>query len=233
MDFAEQVKSSVNIVDVIQEHVRLQPSGPNRFMGLCPFHNEKKPSFTVHVVHQFYKCFSCGVAGDVFKFVMETQGISFYEALKELAERYGIPMPKRSQYADEDARVRGRAAGIARAGAGEFSREPAGAAGAAARAYLARRGVSPETVEHFGLGYSERSGRALLRLFEQKDYSAAQVEQSGLVGRRQDGTYLRSFPQSADVSHSQRSGKDYRVWRTGAGGRRRTEVFKFAGNADI
>src|SRR5437588_6302777 len=107
MDFVEQLKSSVDIVTVVGEYVRLRRSGASRYMGLCPFHNEKKASFTVHVVHQFYKCFSCGVAGDVFKFVMETQGISFYEALKQLAERYSIPMPKRSQFADEDARVRG------------------------------------------------------------------------------------------------------------------------------
>jgi DNA primase len=171
----------------------LRPSGPNRFMGLCPFHNEKKPSFTVHVVHQFYKCFSCGVAGDVFKFVMETQGISFYEALKELAERYGIPMPKRSQYADEDARVRGALLALHELAQENFRANLAGASGAEARAYLARRGVSPEMVEHFGLGYSDRSGRALLRLFEQKDFSSAQVEQSGLVGRRQDGTYYDRF----------------------------------------
>ena len=107
MDFVEQLKSSVDIVSVVGEYVRLRRSGANRYMGLCPFHNEKSPSFTVHVVHQFYKCFSCGAAGDVFKFVMEKEGLSFYEALKSLAERYGIPMPKRSQYADEDSKLRG------------------------------------------------------------------------------------------------------------------------------
>src|SRR5215468_12430596 len=107
MDFRDQVKSSVDIVTVIREYVRLRRSGTQRYMGLCPFHQEKSPSFTVHVVHQFYKCFSCGAGGDVVKFVMEKEGISFYEALKSLAERYGIPMPKRSQYADEDARTRG------------------------------------------------------------------------------------------------------------------------------
>jgi DNA primase len=193
MDFRDQVKSSVNIVDVIQEHVRLRPSGPNRFMGLCPFHNEKKPSFTVHVVHQFYKCFSCGVAGDVFKFVMETQGISFYEALKQLAERYGIPMPKRSQYADDDARVRGALLQMHELAQENFRANLAGASGEAARAYLARRGVARETIEHFGLGYSDRSGRALQRLFEQRNFSAAQMEQSGLVGKRQDGTFYDRF----------------------------------------
>src|SRR5215472_12745420 len=107
MDFVEQLKSSVDIVSVIGEYVRLRRSGAQRYMGLCPFHNEKTPSFTVHVTHQFYKCFSCGVSGDVIKFVMEIEGVSFYEALKSLADRYGIPMPKRSSYADEDARVRG------------------------------------------------------------------------------------------------------------------------------
>src|SRR5437660_780074 len=107
MDFVEQVKTSVNIVDVIQEYVRLRPSGINRYKGLCPFHNEKNPSFTVNTLHQFYKCFSCGAGGDLFKFVQEIQGISFYEALKQTAERYGIPMPKRSTYADEESRVRG------------------------------------------------------------------------------------------------------------------------------
>ena len=106
MDFVEQLKGSVDIVEVVGEHVRLRKAGAYRFMGLCPFHNEKTASFTVHVTHQFYKCFSCGVSGDVLKFVMEIQGISFYEALKSLAERYGIPMPKRSQFADEDSRVR-------------------------------------------------------------------------------------------------------------------------------
>jgi len=193
MDFAEQVKSSVNIVDVIQEFVRLRPSGPNRYMGLCPFHNEKKPSLTVHVVHQFYKCFSCGVAGDVFKFVMETQGISFYEALKQLAERYGIPMPKRSQFADEDARVRGALFQMHEIAQENFRANLAGVGGETARAYLQRRGVSAETIEQFGLGYSDRSGRALLRLFEQRKFTPAQMEQSGLAGRRQDGSFYERF----------------------------------------
>ena len=93
MDFVEQLKSAVRIETVVGEYVRLRRSGPNRYMGLCPFHNETKPSFTVHVVHQFYKCFSCGVSGDVIKFVQEKEGLSFFEALKLLAGRYGVPMP--------------------------------------------------------------------------------------------------------------------------------------------
>jgi len=87
MDFVDQLKSQVRIEDVVGEYVKLRKSGPSRYMGLCPFHNEKTPSFTVHVVHQFYKCFSCGAGGDVVKFVMEKEGLSFWEALKQLAER--------------------------------------------------------------------------------------------------------------------------------------------------
>jgi len=193
MDIRDQVRSSVNIVDVVGEHVRLRPSGPSRYMGLCPFHNEKKPSFTVHVVHQFYKCFSCGAGGDVFKFVQETQGISFYEALKLLADRCGLAMPKRGNYSDEDSRRRAAIFQMHELAQEAFRGNLNSAAGEPARSYLARRGVSPETIEQFGLGYSERSGRALLRLFEGKDFSAAQVEESGLIGKRQDGGLYDRF----------------------------------------
>jgi DNA primase len=193
MDFVEQLKSSVDIVGVVGEYVRLKKSGTQRYMGLCPFHSEKTPSFTVHVVHQFYKCFSCGAGGDVVKFVMEKEGISFYEALKLLAERYGIPMPKRSQYADEDSKLRGAIYQMHELAQEKFRAHLNGAAGEAARGYLARRGVTPETAEQFGLGYSDRSGRALLRLFEQRNFPAAQMEQAGLVGRRQDGSMYDRF----------------------------------------
>jgi DNA primase len=193
MDFVEQLKSSVDIVGVVGEYVRLKKSGTQRYMGLCPFHSEKTPSFTVHVVHQFYKCFSCGAGGDVVKFVMEKEGISFYEALKLLADRYGIPMPKRSQYADEDSKLRGAIYQMHELAQENFRANLAGPAGEAARSYLARRSVAPETAEQFGLGYSERSGRALLRLYEHRNFPAAQIEQAGLVGQRQDGSMYDRF----------------------------------------
>ena len=193
MDFAEQVKGSVDIVSVVGEHVRLRRSGAYRYMGLCPFHNEKTASFTVHATHQFYKCFSCGAGGDVFKFVMEIEGLSFYEALKSLAERHGIPMPKRSQYSDEDSRLRGALLTLHELAAEQFRANLNGPEGEAARAYLAKRGLSRETIEQFGLGYSGRGGRALLKMFEQRDFSAAQMEQSGLVGRREDGSIYDRF----------------------------------------
>jgi DNA primase len=107
MDFAEQLKSSVDIVKTIGEYVRLKRAGSTaRYMGLCPFHTEKTPSFSVLASHQRYKCFGCGVGGDVLQFIMEMERISFVEALKLLAERNGIAMPKR-EYADADSKLRG------------------------------------------------------------------------------------------------------------------------------
>src|SRR3954453_16356879 len=144
MDFVEQLKASVDIVSVIGEYVRLRRSGTQRYMGLCPFHNEKSPSFTVHVVHQFYKCFSCGAGGDVVKFVMEKEGVSFYEALKSLAERYGVPMPKRSQYADEDSKLRGALLAMHELAAETFQANLNSQGGEGARAYLVKRGVAAE-----------------------------------------------------------------------------------------
>ncbi|MGO9009460.1 MAG: DNA primase [Bryobacteraceae bacterium] len=193
MDFVDQLKSQVRIEDVVGQYVKLRKSGASRYMGLCPFHSEKTPSFTVHVVHQFYKCFSCGAGGDVVKFVMEKEGLSFWEALKQLAERYGIPLPKRSQYSDEDSRLRGAAFEMHEMAQEAFRANLESAAGEAARAYLERRGVARETIAQFGLGYAERSGHALVRMFGGRNFSGAQMEQSGLVGKRQDGSFYDRF----------------------------------------
>ena len=106
MEFKEQLRQSVDIVKVVGEYVRLRKAGPNRYVGLCPFHTEKTPSFGVNVTHQFFKCFGCGKGGDVFGFVQEIEGVTFSEALRTLADRYGIPMPKRAEYSDPETRVR-------------------------------------------------------------------------------------------------------------------------------
>ncbi len=193
MDFKDQLKSSVDIVNVIGEYVRLKKSGTQRYMGLCPFHNEKTPSFTVHVARQFYKCFSCGEGGDVFSFVQKIEGISFYEALQTLAERHGIPMPKRSLAADEETKVRDAVFQMHEIALEHFRAGLRAPAGEAARDYLARRGVAQPAVDRFALGYSDRSGRALLRLLEQRGFSPAQIEQSGLVRKREDGSFYDYF----------------------------------------
>ncbi|HLY18938.1 MAG TPA: DNA primase [Bryobacteraceae bacterium] len=193
MDFKEQLKSSVDIVKVIGEYVRLRKSGVSRYTGLCPFHSEKTPSFSVHAGHQFYKCFGCGVSGDVLKFVMEFEHVSFPEAMKLLAERNGIPMPKRTEYADADTRLRAAVFQMQELAQDAFREQLAAAEGAEARRYLEKRGVAPDVSAQFGLGYAERGGRALLRLFEKQGFTGEQLENSGLLGRRDDGTFYDRF----------------------------------------
>jgi DNA primase len=194
MDFVEQLKSSVDIVHVIQEYVpRLRKVGSSRYTGLCPFHNEKTPSFSVHAGHQYYKCFGCGAGGDVLKFVMEMETISFYEALKLLAERYGIPMPKRSEYSDPETKLRAALHQMHEMAEEAFRANLEGAIGAEARSYLDRRGVAPAISAEFGLGYAERSGRSLVRLFEKHNFTAEQMEASGLLLKRDDGSFYDRF----------------------------------------
>src|SRR5579871_3062394 len=124
---------------------------------------------------------------------MEMEHVSFYEALKSLSERYGVPMPKRSQYADEDSRRRAALFQMHELAQENLRANLAGPAGDTARAYLAQRGVSPETIAEFGLGYSDRSGRALVRLFEQRGFAAPLIEESGLAGKRPDGSFYDKF----------------------------------------
>ena len=187
MDFAEQVKSSVDIVKTIEHYVRLKKAGASpRYTGLCPFHTEKTPSFSVHSTHQFYKCFGCGASGDVFKFVMEIERVSFFEALKLLAERNGIAMPKR-EYADAEAKLRGALQEMHEIAARVFQSNLNGSAGAQARQYLAGRNVTAEQAAEFGLGLSDPSGHQLVRQFESR-FAPEQLEKSGLVLKRQEGS---------------------------------------------
>jgi len=193
MDFVEQLKSAVDIVSVVEEYVRLRKSSAHRYTGLCPFHSEKTPSFSVNVSRQRYYCFGCHATGDALQFVMEMEHVSFFEALKTLAERQGIPMPKRTQAADEESRRRAALFEMHELAQENFRANLKAAAGEAARAYLSRRGVNGETLEQFGLGYSDRSGRALARLLEQRGFAPALMEESGLVGRRADGSFYDRF----------------------------------------
>src|SRR5438445_11922873 len=137
MDFVEQLKSSIDIVHVVGEYVRLRKAGANRYMGLCPFHTEKSPSFSVHQGIQIYKCFGCGVGGDVLKFVQEMERLTFPETLKLLSERAGIPMPKREEYSDPESRMRDALYAMNDTAAQLFQENLSGPSGAEARAYLA------------------------------------------------------------------------------------------------
>jgi DNA primase len=189
VDFVEQLKSAIDIVRVIGEYVRLRRVGATgRWVGLCPFHQEKTPSFSVNQTRQFYKCFGCGVSGDALKFVMEIDGLTFPETLKLLAERNGIPMPQRAEYADAESKLRGVLMEMHVIAAQVFQSNLQAEQGAAAREYLARRGVSAESIETFQLGYSDSSGQTLVRRLSEGHFTAEHMEASGLVRRRQEGS---------------------------------------------
>jgi DNA primase len=188
MDFVEQLKSSIDIVKVIGEYVRLERKGATgRYSGLCPFHQEKTPSFSVHQPRQFYKCFGCGASGDVLKFVMEHDGLTFPETLRFLAERYGIPMPQRQEYSDAESRLRGALFEMHELAADIFRDNLRGPQGTEARAYLDRRGIAQELIDTFGLGLADPSGQALVRRFTDRRFSHEQMEASGLVRKRNEG----------------------------------------------
>ncbi len=194
MEFKEQLRSSVDIVKVIGEYVRLKRLGATgRYLGLCPFHQEKTPSFNVNQALGFYKCFGCGVGGDVFKFVMEIDGVTFYESLKILAERVGLAMPVRSVAADNESKQRAALMRIHEIAAELFQATLRGPQGADARAYLARRGVSDELIDTFGLGFSEASGQSLVRRLAQENFTAEQIERSALLRARDDGSRYDFF----------------------------------------
>jgi len=189
MDFVQQLKASVDIVRVVQDYVRLTKRGA-RYVGLCPFHNEKNPSFTVTPALQFFYCHGCHAGGDVLSFVMRIEHLSFFEARNTLAERNGIPLPKRSEYSDDDTRLRAAVYQMHEIAQAEFQNQLRSPQGAEARAYLEKRGVSPESVEQFGIGYS---GRSLLRTLESNKFAQDHLASSGLVVRREDGSFYDLF----------------------------------------
>jgi len=189
MDFVEQLKSSIDIVKVVGEYVRLRRVGATgRYLGLCPFHQEKTPSFNVNQSRQFYKCFGCGAGGDVLKFVMEVDGLTFPETLKLLSERHGIPMPQRPEYSDADSKLRGALHEMHAIALKMYRAALHGPQGGEVRAYLDQRGVSAELIETFELGYSDPQGQALTRKLQEERFSPEQMEASGLVRRRNEGT---------------------------------------------
>jgi DNA primase len=192
MDFVEHLKSQVDIVQTIQAYVKLRRVG-RRYTGLCPFHSEKSPSFSVNGDLQFYHCFGCKAGGDVLKFIEQIEHVSFYEALKILSERNGIPMPKRAEYADAESKLRGAVMTMHEIAEQEFRELLKSPQGAEARAYVMKRGVPAEMVDLFGIGYSDRSGRWLVRAFERHSFTSEQLDASGLVMKRDSGGYFDRF----------------------------------------
>ncbi|MFL6447718.1 MAG: DNA primase [Bryobacteraceae bacterium] len=186
MTFAEQLKSQLNIIDVVGHYVRLkrQGAGP-RYVGLCPFHSEKTPSFGVHSTLQIYKCFGCDAGGDVFKFVMEHDHLTFPEAIKVLAERYGVPMPERHRFDDPEAQKRSAIVEMHEIAAQTFQDNLRAPAGKDARAYLESRGIDIDAVAEFRLGLSDPSGQQLAARLQK--FGPALLAESGLVLQRQGG----------------------------------------------
>src|SRR5262252_6869096 len=163
MEFLEQVKSTADIVRTIGEYVRLKRASPQRFQVLCTFHTEKTPSFSVYVDKQRYKCFGCGESGDVIKFVQEIQGLTFWESLKLLAEQNGIPIPRRADLSDPEAKLRGALYRMHEIAGQVFQAALYSSGGSMARDYLGRRGSTQEQANEFGLGYADPGGNVLAR----------------------------------------------------------------------
>ena len=188
-DLISRIRYSVDIVDLISGYVSLKKTGKNH-TGLCPFHAEKTPSFSVNPDKQIFHCFGCGTGGDAFKFVELQDGLNFPEAVRKLAERSGIALPTDSRSRQEDkksADERAALLAIVDDAAHFYRKELEGPAGTHARAYLAKRGVSAAVIQAFGLGFARPEWDGLLRHLKQKGYTSGQMEKAGLVVKRSEG----------------------------------------------
>jgi DNA primase len=192
MDFAEQLKAQLNIVEVIGQYVPLKRQGSGaRYVGLCPFHSENTPSFNVNGTLGFYKCFGCEAKGDVFKFIQERENLTFPETLKMLAERYGIPMPERQRPDDAESQKKAALYEMQEIAASTFQDNFRASGGADARKYVEGRNVSKESMDEFRIGLSDASGHQLIKKLQK--FGAALMEESGLVGKREDGSFYDRF----------------------------------------
>ena len=171
-----------DIVDVISGYVKLQKKGSSYF-GLCPFHNEKSPSFSVSRQKQMYYCFGCGAGGNVFTFLMEYENYTFTEAVEYLAERSGVELPKAeySREAKERAGLKASLLEINKAAAQYFYVQLKSEQGKAGYTYLRERRLSDETIRAFGLGYSNKYSDDLYRYLRSKGYPEELIRQAGLI----------------------------------------------------
>jgi len=178
----QAIRDRVDLVDLVGRHVNLKKSGRN-FVGLCPFHDEKTPSFHVHVDRQIYHCFGCGEGGNAISFLIQHENLTFPEAARALAREVGIEIPEHAESGEPGLSERLRAANQI---AQDLYREALASPEAApARDYLARRGLEPADLDRFGVGFAPRSGRALLAALERRGVPVALGEKAGLLGRRE------------------------------------------------
>ena len=180
-DIIEEVRSKNDIVDVVSQYVKLTRKGSSYF-GLCPFHNEKTPSFSVTPGKQMYYCFGCGAGGNVFNFIMEYENYTFGEALKHLADRAGVELPKieYSKEVRQKAQEKAELLEINKQAAQYFYYQLRTDKGYRGYEYLKDRGLSDETMRKFGLGYSDKFSDGLYRFLKSKGYSDERLRESGL-----------------------------------------------------
>lgn len=181
-ELIEEIRTRNDIVDVISGYVRLQKKGSSYF-GLCPFHNEKSPSFSVSRQKQMYYCFGCGAGGNVFTFLMEYENFSFLEAVKFLADRAGVQLPEMeySKEAKEKADRKTAILEVNKTAAKYFYAQLKSERGSQAYTYLKDRGLSDETITAFGLGYSNKFSNDLYQYLRGKGYSEELIRQAGLI----------------------------------------------------
>ena len=190
----EEIKSRIDIVELVTQYVTLKKAGRN-YLGLCPFHQEKTPSFTVNREKQIFYCFGCGEGGNAITFLMKIANKTFPEAIKELAEKAGVVLPS-LQDAKEGRRIdslRGSMADLNLRAAQQYARNLYSPAGKTAQDYLNARGITPETVRHFRLGYAVDSWRALTDYVEGSGLSLKIAEQAGLVVVGKEGKFYDRF----------------------------------------
>lgn len=180
-DLIEEVVSRNDIVDVISGYIKLKKNGSS-YVGLCPFHNEKSPSFSVSQSRQLYHCFGCGVGGNVITFVMEYENFTFLEAVKSLADRVGMELPEisYSQKEQQERDLKTKLLEINKIAATYYYHQLKYENGQVGLSYLRKRGLTDETINRFGLGYSGQNSKALYRYLKDKGYDDDLLKESGL-----------------------------------------------------
>lgn len=190
-NFINELVERSDIVDVVSGYVRLGKRSGSNLFGLCPFHSEKTPSFSVSPDKQIYHCFGCGKGGGVINFIMEIENLSFPEAVEFLARRAGMPIPEQTD--DRESRRRARMLALNRDAARFFYSQLSMPAGRAARDYMAGRRIGSATATNFGLGAAPDSWDSLLRAMEAKGYTGQELFEAGLARRGKNGGFYDSF----------------------------------------
>jgi len=206
-DFKETVKQQADIVRIIGDYIKLKKAGASNYAGLCPFHGEKTPSFSVHATRQFYHCFGCHESGDVFKFIQKIENVTFPEAIRLVAQKLGIPLPKATYSSPgeaRDAKLRAQLLDAQERASAFFQECLKRPEGARAREYLTGRGLNEETIARFRIGYAPDSG-FLLRDRLASEFSEEVLRESGLFSWKEGAQSLsvRSLDgQSGDFDSS-------------------------------